>query len=297
MKKVLIIGQNGQVSSYLQAQLSDKNNCLVIVAGREKLDLLKLDKIQPSLSDIQADVIINPAAYTAVDLAEQETQQADIINHKAVAEIAEFCEKNKTPLIHFSTDYVFDGESNNAYTETDEANPNGVYGKTKLAGEQVILNSSAPAIILRTSWVYSNQGKNFYKTMLALSESRSELSVVADQIGSPTYAQSIAIATSELLEIVLRQGEIKPGQVGVYHFSCGGETSWYEFAKAIFEKHNIETMTVLPIPTKEYPTPAKRPAYSVLNNTKLRDTFGISLPDWQIALDNCVIETNNLASD
>lgn len=297
MKKVLIIGQNGQVSSYLQAQLSDKNNCLVIVAGRDKLDLLKLDEIQPSLSDIQADVIINPAAYTAVDLAEKETQQADIINHKAVAEIAEFCTKNKTPLIHFSTDYVFDGESNEAYSETDEANPNGVYGQTKYAGEQAILDSFAPAIILRTSWVYSNQGKNFYKTMLGLSEIRSEISVVADQIGSPTYAQSIAIATSELLDIVLRQGEIKPEQVGVYHFSCGGETSWYEFAKAIFEKHNIETMRVLPIPTKEYPTPAKRPPYSVLNNTKLRDTFGISLPDWQIALDNCVIETNNLTSD
>ena len=289
MQTVLVIGQNGQVSTYLQQQL--QGDYEVIVAGRDKLDLLKLDQIQATLAEIQPSVIINPAAYTAVDLAEQESDQADAINHLAVVEIAEYCANTRTPVIHFSTDYVFDGNAQRAYTEDDQANPNGVYGKTKFDGEQAVLDSAAPAIILRTSWVYSNQGKNFYKTMLALSKSRDELNVVADQIGSPTYAKSIAIATGELLQTVLQQGGIKPEQVGIYHFSCGGETSWCDFADAIFSKHQIAKITVNPITTDQYPTPAKRPAYSVLDNTKLQKTFGVSLPDWQTALDECVAET------
>ncbi len=294
MATILIIGQHGQVSSYLQKVLADSNLGKVLVADREKLDLMKLDQIQSVLSELQVDVIVNPAAYTAVDLAEQEEESADKVNHLAVAQIADFCAKTTTPLIHFSTDYVFDGESKQAYVESDIANPTGVYGKTKLAGEQAILNSSAPALILRTSWVYSNLGKNFYKTMLALAETRSELTVVADQIGSPTYAESIAKATVELLDIILRQGEIKTTQTGVYHFTCGGETSWYDFAKNIFAQNDIHSMTVSPIPTEQYPTPAKRPAFSVLNNGKLLETFGISLPDWHSALVTCVSETKSI---
>lgn len=288
MKKILIIGQNGQVSSYLQQQL--QGDYELLVASRAQLDLLKVEQIKDALVALQPTVIINPAAYTAVDLAEQEEAQADAINHLAVAQIAEYCAQTQTPLIHFSTDYVFDGTAQKAYVETDKPNPTGVYGATKYAGEQAILNCNAPAVILRTSWVYSNHGKNFYKTMLALAESRNELSVVADQVGSPTYAQSIAIATAELLDIILAQGEIRPEQMGLYHFTCGGETSWCDFAKAIFEKNQITNMQVNPILTEQYPTPAKRPAFSVLDNSKLQSTFGVSLPDWQTALDACVAE-------
>lgn len=294
MKSVLIIGQTGQVSTYLQKELTGEYE--VIVAGRDQLDLLRPDIVQSALKKIAPTVIINPAAYTAVDLAEEEVQQADGINHLAVVEIAEYCANTQTPLIQFSTDYVFDGSAEKAYIETDVANPNGVYGQTKFNGEQAVLNSNAPAIILRTSWVYSNQGKNFYKTMLALSESRDELSVVADQIGSPTSAHSIAVATRQLLEIILQQGGITPDQIGTYHFSCGGETSWCEFAKAIFDKHQIESMKVFAITTDQYPTPAKRPAYSVLNNAKLKSVFGVSLPSWESALDVCVAETLQINS-
>ena len=294
MNSVLIIGQSGQVSTYLQKELT--GHYQLVVAGRDQIDLLKPEQIKSVLTDIKPTVIINPAAYTAVDLAETEIEQADLINHLAVAEIADYCATTQTPLIHFSTDYVFDGNASQAYTETDGANPNGVYGQTKFDGEQAILKSGAPAIILRTSWVYSNQGKNFYKTMLALSESRDELNVVADQIGSPTSAQSIAVATRELVDIVLQQGGIKSEQIGVFHFSCSGETSWCDFAKAIFEKHQIDSMTVLGITTEEYPTPAKRPAYSVLNNDKLKSVFGVSLPNWKTALDVCVAETQQIHS-
>ena len=271
MIKVLIIGQNGQVSTYLQRELI--GDYKVVVADRSQLDLLKLDEIQGKLESINPDIIINPAAYTAVDLAEKEQQQADAINHLAVNEIADYCASTQTPLIHFSTDYVFNGLAKVAYREDDQTKPTGVYGASKLAGEQAILNSSAPAVILRTSWVYSNHGKNFYKTMLALAESRSELSVVADQIGAPTSALSIARATAKLLDIFIQQKGITPEQVGIYHFSCGGETSWHEFAQAIFAKHKLTHMQVSGITTAEYPTPAQRPAYSVLDNTKLSDTF------------------------
>ena len=292
MTNVLIIGQNGQVSTYLQRELI--GDYKVVVADRSQLDLLKLDEIQGKLESINPDIIINPAAYTAVDLAEKEQQQADAINHLAVNEIADYCASTQTPLIHFSTDYVFNGLAKVAYREDDQTKPTGVYGASKLAGEQAILNSSAPAVILRTSWVYSNHGKNFYRTMLALAESRSELNVVADQIGAPTSALSIARATAKLLDIFIQQKGITPEQVGIYHFSCGGETSWHEFAQAIFAKHKLTHMQVSGITTAEYPTPAQRPAYSVLDNTKLSDTFSVALPHWQAALDDCIVETLKL---
>jgi len=288
MKNILIIGRNGQVTTYLQRQL--KGDYKVTVAGREQLDLLQVDNIQHALNSISPDVIINPAAYTAVDMAEENTDEAEAINHLAVAEIADYSVRTNTPLIHFSTDYVFSGDAIKPYVETDQEQPAGIYGSSKYAGEQAILNSKAPALILRTSWVYSNHGKNFYKTMVALAEDRDELSIVADQVGGPTYAGSIAEATAQLLDVILTQGEIKQKQVGVYHFTCGGETSWCDFAKAIFKRHAIEKIKVHAIATAEYPTPAKRPAYSVLDNTKLLESFGVSLPNWEVALDACVNE-------
>ena len=288
MKKILIIGRNGQVTTYLQRHL--KGDYKVIVAGREQLDLLQTETIQERLDSLNPDLIINPAAYTAVDLAEENTEQADIINHLAVAEIARYSEQMSVPLIHFSTDYVFSGDALIPYVETDEVAPAGVYGMSKYAGEQAILNSGAPALILRTSWVYSNQGKNFYKTMVGLAETRNELNVVADQTGSPTYAGSIAQTTGQLLDLILAQGKIKQEQVGVYHFTCKGKTSWCDFARAIFKCHAIDNMQVNAITTDEYPTPAKRPAYSVLDNAKLQEVFGLSLPHWEKGLDDCIKE-------
>ena len=285
MKNVLLIGRNGQVTTYLQHVL--KGDYRLVVVGREQLDLSLTQNIQTVLAELKPDLIVNPAAYTAVDLAEQETELAFSINRDAVAEIAQYCARTKTPLIHFSTDYVFTGDAKKPYKETDTPAPTGVYGQSKLEGETAILNSGAAALILRTAWVYSTHGKNFYNTMLALSESRNELSVVADQIGAPTYAGSIADATKQLIEQVLQQGGISEQQSGVYHLTCQGQTSWADFASEIFTRNNIE-MTINAIPSSEYPTPAKRPAYSVLDGTKLFNTFGVRLPDWQAALESCV---------
>lgn len=295
MKTVLLIGQNGQVTTYLQRELADKFN--LVIAGREQLDLSQPSLVQASLAKLSADIIVNPAAFTAVDLAEDQSEAAFAINGESVAGIAAFCKETNTPLIHFSTDYVFSGDANAAYVESDSPAPSGVYGASKLAGEQAVLQSGAPAVILRTSWVYSNHGKNFYKTMLSLAESRNELSVVADQFGAPTYAGSIAKATMALLEIIANQGEITSTQNGVYHFSCQGETSWCEFAKALFVANDVSDMTVNAISTSEYPTPAKRPAYSVLNGAKLASVFGIALPDWHDALDSCAAETKALKAN
>lgn len=288
MKTVLLIGEHGQVSTYLQRELQGHFN--LRVAGRDELDLSVPVSIQAALAKMSADIIVNPAAFTAVDLAEQESAAAYAINRDSVAEIARFCQINTVPLVHYSTDYVFAGDAQSPYVESDQAAPTGVYGASKLGGEQAILDSGAPAVILRTSWVYSNHGKNFYKTMLSLAENRDELSVVADQIGAPTYAGSIAQATHELLRIIDKQNGVTESQIGVYHFSCAGETSWYEFAKALFQANGVEHMTVHAIPTSEYPTPAKRPAYSVLDGSKLERVFGISLPSWQDALADCAAE-------
>ena len=292
MKNVLIIGKNGQVSTYLQAELADDYN--VLVSSRDELDLTNSNSIRTFLDKVSPDVIINPAAYTAVDLAEKESELAFQINRDAVAEIAAYSLETNTPLIHYSTDYVFDGDANQAYLESDEVGPNGVYGQSKLEGEQAIINSGAPALILRTAWVYSNEGGNFYKTMLKLAQSRTELSVVNDQVGSPTYAGSIAKSTKSIVDKVVEQGEITLEQVGVYHLTCQGKTSWCEFAEQIFAQHNKQQMMVTGIPSSEYPTPAKRPAFSVLNGDKLHAVFGVRLPDWQIALQECVAQTNEL---
>lgn len=292
MTSILIIGQHGQVSTYLQrAFCADSDlDYEIVVAGRDQIDLSQPEKIKSSLADLKPSLIINPAAYTAVDLAEQESELAFLINATAVKQIAEYCLETNTPLIHFSTDYVFSGDADRPYSEQDTAAPTGVYGQSKLDGECAILECGTPAIILRTSWVYSNHGKNFYKTMLMLAESRDEISVVADQVGAPTYAGSIAEACKTLAMTVLQQGEIKPEQQGVYHFSCEGATSWHEFAKAIFEENGKDHMTVNPISTEDYPTPAKRPAYSVLSGARLQSTFGLALPEWQDALTDCAAE-------
>lgn len=289
MKKILLIGQNGQVTTYLQRVLVGDYELEVM--GRNDLDLSDVASIEKVLEACDPTLIINPAAFTAVDLAEEQQESAFTINRDAVAAIAAYCARHNTPLIHFSTDYVFAGDGDTPYLESDTPAPTGVYGQSKLEGEAAIFDSGAPAIVLRTAWVYSNHGKNFYKTMLMLAESRDQLSVVGDQIGAPTYAGSIADATKQLAEKILLQGGLLDGQAGLYHFTCQGQTSWADFAKAIFVENEVNNINVNSITTKEYPTPAKRPAYSVLNVEKITQAFGISLPHWGTALAYCAVES------
>lgn len=295
MKRILLIGGNGQVSTYVQRALNNAQRLSELkvelqVASRDQLDLMHLDSIAATLEEMAPDIIINPAAYTAVDLAESEQEAAFTINRDAVAEIAAYCARKGVILIHFSTDYVFAGDASSPYLESDATAPTGVYGQSKLAGENAIIASGAQAIILRTAWVYSNHGKNFYKTMLGLAQSRNELSVVADQIGAPTFAGSIADAVQKLVRIIVEQDRLAPEQTGIFHFTCQGQTSWAAFAKAIFVENEITSIKVNSISTQEYPTPAARPAYSVLNLDKLNKVFGISLPHWGTALAHCVAE-------
>ena len=294
MSTILIVGQNGQVSQYLQETLSD--HYTLHVSTREELDLTDIASIQAFLKVLSPSVIINPAAYTAVDNAEKETELAFTINRDAVREIAEYAAMSNTPLIHYSTDYVFDGESEKPYLEQDRPAPSSVYGQSKYEGEQVIIESGAPAIILRTAWVYSNKGKNFYKTMLALAQTREELSIVGDQFGSPTYAGSIAEATKEILDLIVKQGGIESSQVGIYHLTCQGSTSWHDFAQRIFALNKCDHIKLNSIPSSEYPTPAKRPMFSVLDGSKLDSVFGVSLPQWQDALDDCVVAQSNFSN-
>ena len=290
MNTVVILGQSGQVSTYLQRKLSSNPNLQIKVLGRDQVDLSRPNDIAAGLSAANADIIINPAAFTAVDLAETQQDDCFVANRDAVRAIAEFCAETSTPLIHFSTDYVFSGDAESPYKETDPTGPTGVYGHSKLEGEQAVLASGAPAVILRTAWVYSNVGKNFYKTMLALSESRNELNVVNDQVGSPTFAGSIANATASICEQMLAQ-EFDERKYGIYHLTCQGQCSWAEFAQAIFRANGVSSMTVHGIPSSEYPTPAKRPSYSVLSGAKLADQFGVALPNWLDALHDCAQET------
>ena len=284
-KKIALIGANGQLGQYL---LSCLNQLDVDVIGlsRKELDLTNSEKIQKKLTNIKPDIIINTSAYTAVDKAESEPELAHQINCVAPAQMAAYAEQAGIVFIHFSTDYVFAGDAKVAYRETDATNPQGEYGSSKLSGEQAVLDSGAQAFIFRTAWVYSQQGSNFYKTMLKLAESRSELNVVDDQFGSPTYAAAIAQATTDIVQKLLTN---KRFATGVYHMTCEGQTNWAEFAKEIF-KLNEKSVAVQGIPSSDYPTPAKRPSFSVLDNQQLKGVFGISLPDWREALEACVQE-------
>ena len=288
MKRIVLCGANGQVGQYLQKALGNKYEVLPVT--RSQLDLTNIHAIQSSLLDEQPDLIINAAAYTAVDMAETDEQNAYLINRDAVAEMAKFSQQNNVPLIHYSTDYVFAGNTSQAYKESDTPDPDSIYGSSKLAGEYAIIQIGAPALILRTSWVYSNVGKNFYLTMKRLAAERDELGVVADQIGSPTYAGSIAQVTAKLVDKIFAQSGLNEEQKGVYHFTCSGQTSWHGFATELLRLNGFEKTKVNPIETSDFPTPAKRPAYSVLDNSKLESVFSIQLPDWQQALRDCVAE-------
>ena len=287
-----MIGKEGQVGGELSSLLRPLGE--LILCGEDDLDLTQEDRIREKLRDVQPHVIVNAAAYTAVDQAEENPDLALAINGTAPAILAEEAKKLGAALVHYSTDYVFDGEKPEPYTEEDSPNPLGVYGRTKLAGDEAIQSTVLPYFIFRTAWVYGLKGKNFLLTMQRLAKERDELKIVDDQIGSPTWSRTIAQATANVLTQVLPQNS--PGDLsrfekasGLYNLVCGGQTSWFGFAQAILEASSLSSNTKLtPIPTSEYPTPAKRPQNSVLSTEKLRSAFGITPPAWDVTLKYCL---------
>jgi dTDP-4-dehydrorhamnose reductase len=288
---ILLTGVNGQVGHALQEKLALNNNLFAL--SREQLDLTKPDDIRRVVRDIQPNLIINPAAYTAVDKAESEPELAHSINAIAPQILAEEASKLKASLIHFSTDYVYDGTKKAAYIETDATNPVSVYGKSKLAGEEAIRAVALPHLILRTSWVYGAYGKNFLKTILRLAAERDSLRIVADQFGAPTSSESIAQA---LLQVMHEWQPSDFAQTGVYHFTNNDSTSWHGFSCEIVNEYNRLSVknnwpalkaaveNIGAITTADYPTPAARPENSRMDNSKLLSSFGVVLPSWQHGL-------------
>jgi len=284
--KVLVCGHNGQVAQALQAQLAGVGE--VHLLGREQLDMARPEALREPLRRLAPDLIINAAAYTAVDQAETEPDTAFAINAEGPRVLAEEALRLGAPLIHYSTDYVFDGEKASPYNEQDVPNPLGVYGRSKLAGEQAITALGGEHLILRTSWVYSLYGRNFLLTMQRLLQEKPQLRVVDDQIGAPTWATTIAAGTRALIE---RWQAGQAGAWGTYHLTAQGETSWFGFAQAIGEQlkaRGLPCAELLPIPSSEYPTPARRPLNSRLDCSHLAREWNIQLPHWQQALIDCL---------
>lgn len=281
--KILLTGKNGQVGSELQKKLSLLGE--VIATDREELDLTNLDAIKTFIDATKPDIIINPAAYTAVDKAESELEIAYQINTLVPEVLASMATELDIPLIHFSTDYVFDGLKKEAYVETDETNPQSVYGKTKCEGEQKI-RTHKKHIILRTSWVFGSHGNNFLKTILRLIGERDQLSIVNDQWGSPTSASMLSDVTYKIVYTILKDPNFN--NYGTYHVTCEGETNWYEFAQFVASQvielgftSKIKAENIKAIPTIDYPASAKRPFNSRLNTRKIEKVFMLKLPHWQ----------------
>lgn len=299
---ILLIGTTGQVGRELSEMLTRVGH--VQALNRQQLDLTNLDEVRRAINVYRPGIIVNAAAYTAVDKAESEEALARKINAEAPAVMAEEGKLIGALLVHFSTDYVFDGSKTLPYDEDDPTNPQNVYGKTKLAGEQAIEASGVSHLIFRTAWVYATQGRNFLLTILRLATQREELKIVRDQVGAPTLNSEISRATANILAQVSGKEHdpfVADDVSGIYHMTAAGETSWYDFAKAILnEAATVPSNTpwfaaatnglpllvrrIIPISTSEYPTPAHRPAYSVLSNTRLERTFSLRLPDWKVQL-------------
>ena len=283
MANILITGANGQLGSEFK-QISGLTDNHFIFTDINELDITDNEAVNIFFKSRRIDFIINCAAYTAVDKAENEQEQARLINVKAVENISHAAKENNCYLIHISTDYVFDGKNYKPYIEEDMVSPQSVYGKTKLEGEK-IMESYAKGLIIRTSWLYSSFGHNFVKTMLRMGKERGELNVVFDQIGTPTYAADLAGAILEIIkQTITNSKKIIPG---IYHYSNEGVCSWYDFSKEIMDLDEINCK-VNPIESKDYPTPAKRPFYSVLNKEKIKSVFGIEIPYWKDSLNECI---------
>jgi len=283
MTTILVTGGNGQLASCIKDVEKQYDDLNVIYTDHLELDICNLNQIQTFFkSNPQIDYCINCAAYTAVDKAETEAEKAFEINATGAKNLAQVCNDHDAILIHVSTDFVFDGEKNEPYTETDVANPISVYGASKLQGEVEIQQALKEYFIIRTSWLYSEYGNNFMKTMLRLAETRDGISVVSDQIGTPTYA-------GDLAEIIIQIINTKTEKYGIYHYSNEGVASWFEFAKEIF-KLTKNKIKVNPIPSIEYLTPAKRPKYSVLDKKKIIDVFKIDIPFWRDSLKKVILQ-------
>ncbi len=281
---ILVTGANGQLGSELRLLAPDSEEDFIFT-DVEELDLTDLEAVKAAFNDQKIDFCINCAAYTAVDKAEEDEDMARTINVTAVENLAQACAESDTVLIHISTDFVFNGRSCKPLSEGDKPDPLSVYGKTKWEGEQAALNINPKTIIIRTSWLYSTFGNNFVKTMLRLGKERDELSVIVDQIGTPTYAADLASA------IMLIVGELtkKPNHEkwGIFHYSNEGVASWYDFAKAIFDLESLK-VDLKPIGTDDYPTPAERPHYSVMDKTKIKKVFNLAIPYWRDSLAKCL---------
>jgi dTDP-4-dehydrorhamnose reductase len=285
MQHILILGKQGQIAGELQVTLATLGQ--ITVLGSQELDLSNSDRIAIAIRQLKPDIIVNAAAYTAVDKAEQEPELCQAINATAPGILAELARESQALLIHYSTEYVFDGRKTSPYLETDAPQPLGVYGASKLAGELAISQADCAHLILRTTWVYGNRGKNFLLTILRLAAERPELKIVADQVGAPTWSRSIAEATAQIVAQCARDRDLR----GLYNLSAAGKTSWHGFASQIvagyrsqFPDRHLAVEQILAIPTSDYPTPAQRPAYSVLDNSKILADFGVQLPDWDMSL-------------
>ena len=291
--KILLIGTNGQIGGELQRTLAGFGG--LVSTDRHTLDVTDGRRIRDAIRSVQPALIVNAAAYTAVDKAEHEPEVAVAINAKAPEIMAEEAKKLNCTLIHYSTDYVFDGAKHSPYVESDTPNPLNVYGRSKLAGENAVTASGARHLIFRTSWIYSTRGSNFLLTVRRLLRERPELRIVNDQIGSPTWARDIAEGTAKALHILLKQNQQRREQMtGLYHLTASGQTSWHGFAAEIMamsesSAHNIPAKLV-PIATSEYPTPARRPLNSILSNEKFQKTFGFGLPHWKDSLKRVLSE-------
>jgi dTDP-4-dehydrorhamnose reductase len=284
---ILVSGKNGQLGKELQDVSKSDADHSYIFFDRDELNIADEGALQLIFQKCQPSFFINCAAYTAVDKAETEKEKAYLINAEAVGNIAKQCNQFNTTLIHVSTDYVFDGNGTSPYKPDDKTAPVNYYGYTKLLGEQLALKNNPNTIVVRTSWVYSKYGNNFVKTMLRLMSERKEINVVSDQLGAPTYAKDLAQVIVEIVNG--QQSTVNSQQFGIFHFSNEGIISWYDFAVAIKEIKRLDCV-VHPIPTSSYPTPAKRPAYSAFDKTKIAGTFNIQLKDWKLSLNECLKE-------
>jgi len=295
--KILLLGKNGQVGWELQRSLAPLGELIALDRHSQdglSGDLSDLDALRATIREVRPDVIVNAAAYTAVDKAESETELADRVNAQASQVMAEEAAALNAWLVHYSTDYVFNGQGSTPWQETDAVAPVNHYGASKLAGEQAITASGCKHLIFRTSWVYAARGNNFAKTMLRLAKDRETLNVIADQIGAPTGADLIADVTALAIQKVVHQPEL----AGLYHLAAGGEVSWHGYASHVIEfaKANAQELaveSVVPIETTAYPTPARRPLNSRLNTQKLRDNFSLHLPDWQSGVTRMLREVLN----
>jgi dTDP-4-dehydrorhamnose reductase len=288
-KTILVTGANGQLGMELQHIAQEYTGFHFVFTTRHEMPLDDMAAIEKVINEHKPAYVVNCAAYTAVDKAETEKELAYQINAEAAGVIASTCKKNNAQLIHISTDYVFKGDGNRPYSEDDPTDAVNLYGDSKLQGEKKVLKEDPSSIIIRTAWVYSAFGKNFVKTMLRLMSEKERINVVSDQYGTPTYAADLAEAIMKIITVLddANKQAATNDYGGIYHFSNDGNISWYDFAVAIRDL-SASTCVVNPIPTAQYPTPASRPAYSVLDKSKIRGTFGVIIKDWKGSLANCL---------